>query len=650
MVGAEEYKRRYYIKPEDVDKWIKRGYKVYRGARGGLYVILGEKEEVEEEERTGKDERRKDERRRLPQITPLDDKERRLLEEMEGKVDEKWRMVGYWWATYRGESWGEGEDHRRRQKLLSHIYHEAGTNPGEVLHLVYLLLKDVEGDKELEERVYELGKLIGIDLTDERVLGVLRKGVVHVPKELIDFVRNVEDDIGIDGIREYLQEYEVRGEYYVTVDGLKGRIGVALFDTWKVVALDIMTDRGLKGAEYYGLLYKLAQSLGIGGIEKFSGIVDAFNMISKVKKAKPENLRLDMFGNVIPNILAEIGKASKPVESVVGKKIQSVDRLSSIYMSKILGGQYEIKTVGEGLVSHFNYLKSLGFNDDEALALAKGFEFMRHWTMQDFERYAGCIEWFVQKLVGNGRAKRPCEKWVGTGEFEVFEELLNSMTEHEFMYYREFMKRLLKEFHGTNKVVLYRGLSGVESFFVLSSAILEKPLELIGTVSSFTYDRVTAWGFTNYAVVKVEADIDKNVVGSWFVASPKYLHEEEVILEITKDIRVVDYTLVEHLSDKVYNFKHPESFKEWVDTFFGLAEALANLYEDVVDKVDVSGTVKEFDEYFAEYIKGMELEREYDEDVVYALRGIRGLLLDMGMWRTRELVEKMLKEAGKKGF
>ena len=644
MVMPEEYERRHYIKPEEAEIWMRRGYRIYRGTRGGLYVILGREREGAEEEGKG--------REQSIRFTALSEEEEKLVGDLKEKMEMNWKVVFNWVLNQSNKLWGEGEDHKRRQDLLSGIYYDVDIDPSETLHLLYLLLKDVEGDKELEGRVHEIANSIGIDLTDKAVLEALRKGVVHVPKELIEFVENVEKDLGIDGLSEYLRKYKVREEYYVTVNMLKGLVESLLSKGWEQVVVNILTDKGLKGVEYYKFLYRLAQSLGIKGIEKFLRILESLNMIAGVRKADPENLRYDVLDDIIPKILAEVEGSPEAQKIVIGKKIQSIDNLSAEFMSKVLGEKYWIENTGAGLVSHFNYLKLHGFNNDEALALAKGFQLMRHWTMKNFKYYAGCIEEFVQKLVGNGRAKRPCEKRVGD-EFEAFEKLLDTMTEHEFTYYREFMKRLLKRFHEGKKVVLYRGLNEIESFFAISSAILAKPVELIGTVNSFSYDVKVAWSFTNYAVVKVEVDTDKNAVGGWFVASPRYLHEEELILEITKDIKVVNFTLIDHLEDALMRFWHSNKFSDWVDAFYELVRPLRYTFDDAVRKFDVkkvASVVEELDEYFADYIEGMKLERVYDEDTVDMLREIYDELKAMKMKRAMKSVKRLLEEAGEKGF
>ena len=36
--------RKKYIKPEEVSIYQRMGYRIYRGPRGGIYVILGERE------------------------------------------------------------------------------------------------------------------------------------------------------------------------------------------------------------------------------------------------------------------------------------------------------------------------------------------------------------------------------------------------------------------------------------------------------------------------------------------------------------------------------------------------------------------------------------------------------------------------------
>ena len=197
----------------------------------------------------------------------------------------------------------------------------------------------------------------------------------------------------------------------------------------------------------------------------------------------------------------------------------------------------------------YNYFKNKGYNEQEAMCLAKGTEILRFWTMDNFEEYSGYIEEYIHNLYGNHRSKRKKhelnyepDKY---NEFYINNYLINHLCkecENEFLAAIRLSQEIFESRYG-DSLTVYRGISGYESLQIINDLLNHEYLTMDMTMSSSAIELSAAESFNKTGLV-VEMDIDKEqVIGGWWAASPDYLSESEINLQYKsggQPVKIID--------------------------------------------------------------------------------------------------------------
>lgn len=168
----------------------------------------------------------------------------------------------------------------------------------------------------------------------------------------------------------------------------------------------------------------------------------------------------------------------------------------------------------------------LGFSKEEAYSLAKGWEVTRFWTGDDFKTYTHYIERLIVKCKGNGRhVRRPYRKpndygLVFFSKFVSCEDLEN---------WRKFVQAYLRGKYG-DKIRVYRGVKAREVGQAVIDFIVDGEVRLGGVAESGTVDEeeVGSWGW-DFWVFSTELPVDY-VIGCWLNASRHHADKEREIM------------------------------------------------------------------------------------------------------------------------
>lgn len=221
-------------------------------------------------------------------------------------------------------------------------------------------------------------------------------------------------------------------------------------------------------------------------------------------------------------------------------------------------------------------LVKAGFDDDTALALAKGNYVFRIWASRYFRDVSGHIETLVQKIRGNGRQKRKADPEM-IDELPGLRYIMTKVTEKDLLMWKKFSEEMFKRKYG-DKAVVYRGLSRLESVSAIRQIIDGKSHDevvLYGTLLSWTdHDFVASGGeFADFGIV-VRTEITPDMVWSgWWGVSELHFDEREIIVEVPKegiktyihstDKEKYDFDLLDKLVRGELEIDESSSFRRW---------------------------------------------------------------------------------------
>ncbi len=577
-----------YIKPEEIQEYQRRGWRIEYGPKGGIKAYPPAGYDVSREEE------RAEER----------------AEERVSFSEETINLLGLDMELI------DRIDFDKAELAIKDVVFEFRGDPKSVaIRSLEVLLESRRIDLFLS-RLYAL--TVGGYINVEHFSKILEATGISVDeyKEWINQNSvKLKSDVPEGLVRSLIPEmyiFDVDGERYTLLPVLVDNL-VMHFGTWfgEIVQNYIFSDSEERREKLIGELRKDLEKLLV---EKLVSIVDDENALAKVKSVLDSIMRRVDLATEIMNFRPE-----KPLDvsnidfSQVYDKIEGlrkfVFKISSVFekpqlMGKILSFEGLVVKVLSRYDDIFGSIASrhlamyelfrnvLGFDHETAMHLAKGWETARFWTGQDYKYYAGKIERLVQKYRGNGRPPRKVRESDDPWGELYFERFADPVTLES---YRRFVRGLVKEWfrrHGMDRLVIYRGLNAAQTAMLIVNYIKEGKSVLTGVADSFSLAEEVARDFAKSnggIVIKLETDNWDNIVGAWFNASPRYLHEEEVIYEKPPEgleVEILDY---KNVLDALREGRVEDVTVEEVDAVIELlqngVDRLYKLYsDDVADR------------------------------------------------------------------
>jgi len=444
-------------------------------------------------------------------------------------------------------------------------------------------LKDKNAKKEFEEKLSNLLSMVDLDLSQldymaDKVM-IMEKGrildiineinaddiIVKYDNETVDYLSKLVKYIG-----SVLKEYglTINGKVYYPYKSLRQLIlnKVDLSDVEFQVSddlvygcLNILDDNKFEEYmnEYQSVLKKLDEVFGLKIMD------DARVAFSNVRKVRPylksfrennaKDIDIDKFriaDRQFANLSNIITGYARHID-VQGKDIMSFQRYVEDYyedeMSRYIK-RHLSKTfsVVFGLAKFF---ERIGFDRKTAMALAKGWEVMRSWTLSDFKKYTGHIEEYVHRIRGNSRPKRAKQKIDNI----PYKKLFEFTAPEEVNLYRKFTEDFVRRYYG-NEVKVFRGVSDFEFVQIVRAMFKQKTksVKLKATLVSTSLSPDVAEEFATGRVIVRTKINPEQVWGGWWNASPDYEREQEFIVEFPEEGMDVELVSIDSDFEKVF--------------------------------------------------------------------------------------------------
>jgi len=526
-------------------------------------------------------------------------------------------------------------------------------------------LKDRKLKKEFEKRLNAMLRLMGLDLSQldymaDKVLVLDEKKVLDIINEIK--VDNVIARFGNESVYQ-LNKFvnvikSIMGKYGLPISGkvyypytnlrimIMRNINFAgledeVLDDLVEGSLEILDDNDFEEyiGEYQNVLTRIDR---VFGLRIMDDVRSAFRDIGKIRpylklfnRNNAKDINIDDFGINAKQFvkLSNIIKAYGDKEDVLGNKIMTFQNYAERYgEDRYIDEIVERKLgVAVGMVFRMaKFFEHVGFDRKTAMALAKGWEVMRSWTLSDFKKYTGHIEEYVHRIRGNSRPKRAKQSI----EKESFKKLFEATAPEEVSLYRKFTEDFVSGYYG-DEVKVYRGVSDFEFIQIVRAMFKQKTrnVKLKATLVSTSLAVDIAEEFASCNTI-IRAKIrPEQVWGGWWNASPAYEHEEEFIVEFPEE--GMDVELVRTLEDfeeayDLYAYVFEEgaliyNSSEWEHYVYATADGFNLIGEKVLKSLEM---VKN-KEIFKPIVKDIvDVWSDIYDKMVESLRNLEGVSED----------------------